>query len=1330
MKKKIIITPNDIVKHNDIPQKIEEEEVQINNEYSYIEYEYLYKLLDNKLYYIIDNFIINEQYLFNLKNKQEKSNIDNILIKQILNYAKPIINSYPDSTLYKSDKVNNTRNSFNVRNNFTIQSYIYFNNKYTKFNIPANREFEIKGFSIEYKHNNNYLEKNILINEICDINYLSPFKERNGCYKVLNKIYKKNKVNRVLLQDKNNSNILSDIYDNILYNINFDEHHLYYLYNINNKSNQNMITNNLLIYKKNKLNLYGKNNYYNKIKLYSKDNNSLLKKLNELIEYKINYYYTNNLYSTLKNSNLHVLYEYSLIYGNDNKYIKDNIKILTTKNVEHAKKLINDKIMNNNIVMNIKFENIGKDKFPNLFNLNHKDNKFNDENVFNMSQLEKKYKDTILIEYKKLEKYNNEYLLNDCEHLDVLTNFRTTKDDETKRELFKKLLTYVEINTKNIPTTMLKCKKCKFDILCPHVYEYYKKLYEYDNCTLNTTKHEYNIKQYIISKYMSDKAINLIYYCKICSEELGKSFYIEQFQEFINNERVNRTNELDEIQLLILRNTYEIVNKNINLNNVMVKEKSFIYTIVEMLHNHISEININLNKSKMYTEEDKSNRLKLHTIIYIYSTLLYIINNNKDITFKNINVKKTIKGGEAVIKKKNIKESDNAFIQNKFKEGFYIIINTQNLLINKLKIQYAEIKQLLLQYYRNMSINKNISLNVKQEKHIFSIIDLLKISPIYNLVLNSNNIFPIKNNNIVANNKYDINNTVFLINKLFNKKDIKKLNKNSYLLNYDNLFGNINIPLYNKKYTPDNTNIKNDYEYKYFSHTSMFKYLMLNIFRYSPFLNQQKSYPSIILTDIKNYNEYNENCIKYEKKMIEINIKNNLSPFYYFKGNRKKINKFDINDININKFYDLNGLKHKFNLYALKNNNKIKIYNHGELLELLENTPLKKIKIEYRICSICKQLDIDIDNTSKDNIKKNTEIINTNILKNSELESFFNYFLFKCPKKTYHLFKADKCTYCDVTKDKLLNRDRKYFDTYYDQFKLIFSKKNIEKTKQLSNIRKVTNNNTYKNNIKNLENSLSLNDSYLKNITELNLSYIDRLSNFDKLNKNYLIKLGLLEKQNYKDIDIIKVESTKKPLELNNRYLKLINYLKYIIVYYNTFKASSRILKFNDYDMYLLLEKYKKNGLDLNKLKKLPSVNNNIFKLIEYYKLVYDIDKLNTIILNIIYYYLIFILDSGKKMSTDVNKISIEFVQLVLKKILHYDELTSNFDYQKIQNILYKKDKKGNVQEEVNDEGDKLLPAKLIDNYEDEEGAEEVNDLEDIFDYNGFDFDAEDEDNL
>ena len=761
----------------------------VDNEYGYIEYEYLYSIIEKDLYYNINNFINNDNYLLNIDKRNIKSDIDILLIKQILNYSKPFLNNYPNSILDK-DKTNiqkNILNTYNIRNNFNILSYIKNNKNITKFNIPLNTEFILNGFNIDYKLNNFNLIQNNIIYEVCDIPYLTPTNELDKYYHIFNTIYKKNK-NNIIKIDKNfNKTNLINIYDKILYNINFDEYNFYYLYNnyINNK-NKDDISTLSLIYNNNNKKLY-----YNNIKIFNnKYNNKLIDKFNDLIDYKINYYYTDNIYNTLKNAKLHTLYEYSLVYGNDNKYIKDNLKNLEIINIEKKNQLINERIINNNKILNIQYENICKNKFPNLFNLNHKENIFNKDNLFKLSKLSKKHKDIIILEYKKKEKSRLEYLSNiNSKPIEVLNLFRKTTDEELKRELFKQVISYIDYFKKKdikndnlqLPNTMLKCKNCTFDYICPHIYEYYYKLYSYDTYTINNTKVEYEINQKIISKYMSDAPIDLIYYCKICSEELGKSFYIEQFQEFVDKERVNKTSELDKIQIMILKNTYNIIAKFINLNNIFIKEKTLIYTIVDMVHVNINIIYENLLKSKMYTENDINNKITLHIIIYIYASLLHIIIMNPVIEFKPyIKNNIIINGKRELIKDINKKENNNLFIKNKFKEAFNLIIQSQNTLINNLKLQYTEIKQLLLQYYKILSINKNIIIDIKQQNYIFNnILDLLKISSIYDLIIYSNNIFPLQNNQI-ANNKYDFNNTQYLLNKQF--INTKKINKDSYLL--------------------------------------------------------------------------------------------------------------------------------------------------------------------------------------------------------------------------------------------------------------------------------------------------------------------------------------------------------------------------------------------------------------------------------------------------------------------------------------------------------------------------------------------------------------------
>ena len=119
-------------------------------------------------------------------------------------------------------------------------------------------------------------------------------------------------------------------------------------------------------------------------------------------------------------------------------------------------------------------------------------------------------------------------------------------------------------------------------------------------------------------------------------------------------------------------------------------------------------------------------------------------------------------------------------------------------------------------------------------------------------------------------------------------------------------------------------------------------------------------------------------------------------------------------------------------------------------------------------------------------------------------------------------------------------------------------------------------------------------DSYKKYIDSLNIDelYI-KLSKIYKIDVLYLELLGITEGYSYKDLKNINKDFSK----FNNRYIKILNYIRSIFIYYNLLKNSNKIYKYYDFEFSnILLDINKK--IKITELSKLPSYNINIIDLL------------------------------------------------------------------------------------------------------------------------------------
>ena len=181
----------------------------------------------------------------------------------------------------------------------------------------------------------------------------------------------------------------------------------------------------------------------------------------------------------------------------------------------------------------------------------------------------------------------------------------------------------------------------------------------------------------------------------------------------------------------------------------------------------------------------------------------------------------------------------------------------------------------------------------------------------------------------------------------------------------------------------------------------------------------------------------------------------------------------------------------------------------------------------------------------------------------------------------------------------------------------------------------------------------------------------------------FLTKLGSIEGIEY---DVNKMKDFK--IDANERILKLINYMLYLAVEYNKFRS------------------------DKDAKSKYPKITTNLVDMVESYKNIMSNEEIINLILNTIYNNVIHIYNVDSK---DNNLFM--FLDLVVHKIIQFDEVFSQYDYSSIKYLL----RKSKADDVVLD--DSKYETNEVDEYEDIFGS-------DLFDesFDGDNGDAEESD--
>jgi hypothetical protein len=1339
------MTEINIILDIDFDEKINKD-IQINDKY--ILFDSLNKELhidlyntysQNKINYndTLLDLINNDNYLEQINDINNcESDIKKIIIKKILEHVNPIIDSNDMTSLnykldYKNKNIIIDKNSISL--NYPIISKYFKNSKKSNLNpyiIPANNNILVKGLfdtkdlynHIPYKFNNfkYYFNDKFKIYD----QKISNIYNKNINY------FDKTLIDLNLLSIQDLKNLLTLLLSR--FNLYLDNYELGLLDRyqiIDYKITENLQKYNQSITK-----------YVNPI--FSKN---YLHIFNNFLKHQISDYYNNNIYFSFYNEDLLNLYENILIYSIDNKFIKNNIDSLIKKNNNEKLYKENQKILDSKLLLNYNLEYICKKKFPNLFNPYSKEYIFSNKK-FNFKDLPKKYQDIVLLEYSKNNKYINEYNNNKCEHKQLIKDFNNSFN---KRDLFNQILKLIN-NQNNTKDSVYKCILCSFNLICPHVIEYYTLLFE-----KNKDSTEFNVQQKILNKYMTNAPINMIYYCKVCGEELGKSLDLEQNIEFKDNMRINTGEYTDETLELITTNVNYIVRTYVAFNkiNLNVTKKYIIDYIIKLISFYINQIEKKIRKIKNQSEEHIQNLLLFNIIIFIYGAIIFVMTKYDFIIFNQYYLKKKVENKKINLLSKDIIRqkplvgglSNNKILiellKNRFKESFEIIYNTNNILINKLNYQNQtdKIKEILLKSYNLLNSNDELVISSTNFTNINSL--LLNYSFIYKYLYDIYNIYPIQQKNI-----YNFSLPFFNLQKdlsnYSNNKNIKYDNYNQ-ILNIDDinkkpeyLFQKYKIPIFsnNKNLKLENldkiTEINNYNEYKFISFLAFYYQIYYNLYELPIYefidnnsnkINTTNLYIDNIKTIInKDYISKNKEFVIYIKslhllKKYELSLINTNLIYYLYPYSQIKLNNLRYyypKNISLNSYICLkDGFQHKYNIYIFEVNNKQIEINKKDLNSFINEN--KKYKfIDYK-CNKCLKLQHQLSNESNNNTNLIKKINLTN-----NIYTFYNIFANKCPLDNYHIFKDNQCTVCKITFEQIFNKDESIFNKFQQQFIKYITDKEQNYNNLLNNLSSNLNNRKNINTINNIKNNININnndkidnkytnvDNYQIYIDGLNIDdlYI-KISNLYKIDIIYLELLGITEGHKYEELKTINKDYNL----FNNRYIKIVNYIRTIFIYYNLLKNCNKITKYYDFGIYNILLDIQKN-IKPNELVHLPNYNINIIDLYNYIKIT-NHKNYKYIIefgLKIIYDFIIFINNINQTKFN--NKLS-PFLEFIVNKLLKFDELFTSFNYAQLKQMF------------VEDS-----PNFTLNNVYEEDMDNENEDDDELFGYNDLNINFEDED--
>ena len=332
------------------------------------------------------------------------------------------------------------------------------------------------------------------------------------------------------------------------------------------------------------------------------------------------------------------------------------------------------------------------------------------------------------------------------------------------------------------------------------------------------------------------------------------------------------------------------------------------------------------------------------------------------------------------------------------------------------------------------------------------------------------------------------------------------------------------------------------------------------------------------------------------------------------------------------------------------------------------------------------------------------------------MDGFFNLYINICPITTknndyqFHNFEYNNknltCSICKINYSDLINKDIKLYNKFNKEYET-YKETRINYFNDKLNHFDINSKNLKGTDIKEYYNNKIIkneNKKYIDKIKKLILdNLIIDLSKTYKINILYLQNLGLTEGIKYDEINTIN-EDFKK---IDNRINKLNSYLRSLLIYYNILRNNKSIDSYYDYDFNELLNKLKEYNLKLSK--DLPDLDINISDIIISLKLEYNNKEIIEFYLKAIYNFIKELETINKNKFN--NKLN-EIIEFLLKRVLKFDELFTNFNYSQLKQMFIEDNYDINFvteenQEYENEDDDELFGYNDLNiNFEDEEPIE------------------------
>lgn len=598
-----------------------------------------------------------------------------------------------------------------------------------------------------------------------------------------------------------------------------------------------------------------------------------------------------------------------------------------------------------------------------------------------ISSMKANEKKLVLDEYERRMKYYEAFVNNKCPHKPLLRAFRNSINDRDAQAAYEKLARMLVVDS---PMQMVKCAKCDFDVICPHVLLMHKMEQAHER--------QVAVSDALI-KYIDDLPIHDRYFCKVCGELLSQEFPTVRTTEDMSEELKNMIYgeimfEMRYLKFASAVNVQQLVN---NIRNT--------------IYPHIAEIERQILKSRTASVEEVKSKKKLYISIYCFAYLINLVAEQSR--------------GAASISFRGIKPSKNVVVE-LVKHVLGLLISSKNVVIRNIPGMTPDIiKNKLVEAYKIMS---KVKFDAYYSLDTEAIATTVGLDPVYRYLCDAHTVHDLSaaksghkrrqpadliEEYLGASLKqlesskgiYSGAPKVSLSDKLaaefdalkpltvadmkspntFAKLRVAKLYTGLWVRSFQYFWKNVSMRLYARDTPGTEVDVSaQDYHDEF---------LQLQI--------QENTYRDIV----KLLSSHNIQCTTATKTLQYVPV-----------------------TVGLGRKYDESGRPHKFDILLLDG-------QETPMRDVIKGIQTERLaaKITDRKCSVCDVLRSECESLSDAAIKQS-------LSDRADVENFFRFYENRCPKGGMHDFTAAKCPKCHLTTEMITKMNRDYYNEYRKKY--------------------------------------------------------------------------------------------------------------------------------------------------------------------------------------------------------------------------------------------------------------------------------------------------------